>query len=101
METSLSLTELAAAPIVTALLQVVKTAFPNIPSRAYPLSSVIVGVIWVCSVAAAGGGFVAITPIFGVMTGLSACGLYETAKHPGIRRPRRTRLQALDAQQAA
>src|SRR5262245_47039434 len=92
METSLTLTEIAAAPVVTALLQVVKTAFPDIPTRTYPLAALLVGIVWVCSVSAASGNFAAITPLFGVVTGLSACGLYETAKHGQIatRRPEST-----------
>jgi hypothetical protein len=61
--------------------QVLKTAFPQVPTRIYPLGSVLVGVIWVCAVAVASDNFAGITPIFGVMTGLSACGLYETTKH--------------------
>jgi len=101
METSLSLTDLAAAPVVTALFQVFKTAFPQVPTRVYPLGSLVVGVIWVCFVALASDNFAAITPIFGVMTGLSACGLYETTKHPVLRRKRQTPAPDLSTVRAA
>jgi len=69
-----------AVPVIVALLQVLKTALPDLPSRLWPLAAVALGVAWVSTVAVADDSFDAATILSGVVTGLAASGLYSASK---------------------
>ena len=78
--------ELAAAvPIIMALVQMIRTAFPDIPNRILPLISLaMAGIFAAIAVATNLGGAEGSSPleivITTLMTGLSASGLYSGSK---------------------
>lgn len=80
------LSEIAAAPVIVALVAVVGGVVPSLPRRAYPAVAVTLGVGWQCAVAALAGGSMLEAALTGVVTGLAACGLYAGAVKPLISR---------------
>ena len=80
MEDGTILTGLAAAPIITAVVQAISVAFPSIPRRLFPLVSMLAGVLWNVAVAFDAGELGVTTVLFGIVVGLSASGLYSVAR---------------------
>ena len=75
------LTGLAAAPIIAALVEVVRRAF-SFADRLIPLVTVLTGIVWVAGSAYAAGEFAVSTIFLGAVVGLAASGLYNVAKPP-------------------
>ena len=69
-----------AVPVIVAIIQMLKRAFPGLPSRLWPLTSVAAAVVWVSLSAVNQDEFTATTVLVGVVTGLSAGGAYSGAK---------------------
>ena len=76
------LTGIAAAPIIVALVAVIGGLAPQLPRRAYPAVAVAIGIAWNCAVAAALGESLATAMLVGVVSGLTASGLYSSAVKP-------------------
>lgn len=79
-----ALTGLAAAPIITALVAAISAAIPALPRRAYPIVAVAIGVAWNMAASAASGGIGWSAPVYGVVAGLAASGLYSGAVKPAL-----------------
>jgi hypothetical protein len=77
-------TGLAAAPVITALVAAIGGVAPGLPRRAYPLLAIALGIAWNAAVAAALGDLSPATPLYGIVAGLAASGLYSAAK-PSLR----------------
>lgn len=77
MEDGIILGGIGAVPIITALVQVVRTAVPALPSRFIPLSTLAAGMGWQNAYALASGEWEAMTLLLSVTIGLAATGLYE------------------------
>lgn len=82
---TIALTGLAATPIITALVGALGAAVPALPRRAYPLVAVVIGVAWNVTACAASGDIGWPAPLFGVVAGLAASGLYSAAVKPALR----------------
>ena len=78
---TVALTGLAAAPIITALVAAIGAAVPALPRRAYPIVAVAIGIAWNIAASAAGAQLGWSAPVYGIVAGLAASGLYS-------RRPR-------------
>jgi hypothetical protein len=78
-------TGLAAAPVITALVAAIGGVSPALPRRTYPLLAICIGVAWNASVAAASGELSWATPLYGIVAGLAASGLYSAAVKPALR----------------
>lgn len=81
---TVALTGLAAAPIITALVAAIGAAIPALPRRAYPLVAVAIGVAWNIAASAVGGQVGWSAPIYGIVAGLAASGLYSGAVKPAL-----------------
>jgi hypothetical protein len=81
---TIALTGLAAAPIVTALVAAIGAAVPALPRRAYPLVAVAIGVAWNIAASAAAAQLGWFAPIYGIVAGLAASGLYSGAVKPAV-----------------
>jgi hypothetical protein len=79
-----TLTGLAAAPVITAIVAAIGAAVPALPRRAYPLLAVALGVTWNVAVRAALRELDWAAPIVGVVAGLAASGLYSGAVKPVV-----------------
>lgn len=75
-DSSTLLIGIAAAPVIAALVQVLKGAFP-FDNRFLPLATLAVGIAWVNGSAIAAGDWTGALIVVGVLTGLGATGLYE------------------------
>ena len=64
----------AAAPVITAIVQVLK---PVLPARFEPLASLLFGVIWNVGFTVGTYEFGRVTVFLGIVTGLAASGLYS------------------------
>lgn len=80
-----SLREIAAAPVITALVAMVGTAVPAVPRRMYPVLAVLIGMAWSVAAGAALDEVTLATPLEGLVVGLSASGLYSGVVQPGVR----------------
>ena len=69
-----------AVSVIVAIIQMLKGAFPGLPSRFWPLIAVAAAVVWVSLSAVYQDEFTAITVLVGVVTGLAAGGAYSGAK---------------------
>lgn len=85
MEDLQAWTGLAAAPVITALVSAIGGAAPALPRRAYPLLAIGLGIAWSAAVAATLGELSWATPLYGVVAGLAASGLYSAAVKPALR----------------
>lgn len=73
----------AGAPVVAGLVQLVKAAWPDLPSRWWPLLAVVWGVVWNVALALEVGLDLGESALWGVVTGLLASGLFSLAKAVG------------------
>jgi hypothetical protein len=73
----ISLVGLAGAPVVLALVQMVKVTWPFVPTRYFPLASLGFAVALNLGVAAIIGSSLPIAVLVGLVTGLSASGFYS------------------------
>jgi len=81
MEDTTVLGGLAAVPIITALLQVLKPLMPAAwVARVTPAAAVAIGVGWNVGLAASTGELTGTTPFLGAVVGLAAAGLYSAAR---------------------
>lgn len=78
--TVLGLVGLAGAPVVLALVQVVKVSFPRLPARFLPALTLAVGLALNVFLALGLGETVWSAAVLGIVTGLTASGLYSHAK---------------------
>jgi len=84
MDNTIVLGGLAAVPIITALLQVLKPLIPATwVARLTPAAAVAIGVGWNVGLAASTGELNGTTPFLGVVVGLAAAGLYSAARPVG------------------
>ena len=81
---TVALTGLAAAPIIMALVAAIGVAIPALPRRAYPIFAVTIGVAWNIAASAAAGQLGWHSPVFGIVAGLAASGLYSGAVKPAL-----------------
>lgn len=77
MDDSTIFVGVAAAPIITGLMQTLKDL---IPPKLWQLSTVLAAVGWTVGYAAAVGDLTPATPFLGVVTGLAANGLYSASR---------------------
>jgi hypothetical protein len=82
MHESEALTGLAAAPVIVGLVAAMGAAAPGLPRRAYPLVAIALGIAWTVAVNAALGELTWPAPLYGVVAGLAASGLYSGAIKP-------------------
>lgn len=75
---------LAGAPVVQALTEVVKVAFPDMPARWYPSISVAWGVVFNVALSLIIKSDVPVAVIIGVVTGLLASGLFTWGKRTEV-----------------
>lgn len=73
----LSLVGLAGAPVVVALVQLVKTSWPDLPTRWFPLFSLFFSVALNLAVALVVSSSLPIAALLGLVTGLAASGFYS------------------------
>lgn len=86
MEDSIILGGMGAIPIISALVQIVRSAFPSIPTRFIPLTTLVSGMAWQNGYSLASGEWEPVGLLFSVVVGLSATGLYEvTSRTLGTR----------------
>lgn len=70
---------LAGAPVVAALVEAVVKPFVS-DKRVYPVSALILGIVWNVGLALIMDTAVAPAAVLGVLSGLSASGLYSASK---------------------
>ncbi|HEX5417739.1 MAG TPA: hypothetical protein VFZ25_18940 [Chloroflexota bacterium] len=71
---------LAGVPLVVALVQLVKVSEPALPEHYWPAVALLVGVVFNVGLALAMGTGLAAAVLVGVVTGLSASGLYSYSR---------------------
>ncbi len=84
MDDAVVVSGVAAAPVVTALVEAIGRAVPALSRRWYPLIAIALGVAWSSAVAFAQGEFAWSAPLVGVVVGLAASGLYSGAVKPAL-----------------
>ena len=73
-----ALVGLAGAPVVAALVTVVKPFLPN--DKFYPLAALFFGILWNLLLAQVLGQTLGVAVLMGVLSGLSASGAYSSVK---------------------
>ncbi len=72
---------LGGVPVIVALVEAVKRAWPNLDGRWYPLVAIALGVGWDCGLAFVLGGIpYPVAAAWGILTGLTASGLFSSGK---------------------
>jgi len=77
MDDNIVLGGMAAVPIITALLQIVKDWVPN---KVLPFAAIVVGVVWNVGLTVGTDEFARSTIFLGIIVGLAASGLYSAGR---------------------
>lgn len=72
-----TITGLIGIPIVTALVEVCKKVFPGMPTRFYPVLSIVIAILINLGVAIYQHTDVGLSLVIGLVVGLAASGLYS------------------------
>ena len=84
MDNDIILGGIGAVPIIAALVQIVKTALPAMPTRFIPLATLVLGMAWQNGYMLAIDQWEPVGLLFSVVVGLSASGLYAATKSMAV-----------------